>query len=254
MLDLFGIQRARFSNRAPVPDRGGQSVPPRAKAVPQRSPRELTPPEGEHPGWPEATPAVWLPCGWRVQLRPLMSSDGAQWRAQRIADEAILRPVEPTLPQGWRAGHSRAAWWAQMFELREAAKAGTALPLAVEVNGKFCGQVTMGNIQRGVVSECWIGYWVFSRYSGRGVATAACALGTDHAVSRVGMHRVTATYLPANPASGKVLRNNGFCEEGFLRRNLHIDGRWQDHYLVAQLAGQYPEGCVERLRAVGRLR
>lgn len=223
-----------------------------------RRPWRVLPSDGEpdpdHPGWPETTGALRLPCGWAVRLRPLASSDGAAWRDQRLADESILRPVEPTLPQGWQAGHSRAQWWATILELHEAAREGQVVPFAIEVNGAFAGQLTLGNIQRGVVSECWIGYWVFSRFSGRKVATVACALGTDHAFRRVGVHRVTATFLPSNPASGRVLRTNGFHHEGYLRGNLHIDGRWRDHHFVAQLKNQFAASCVTRLRRYGVVR
>ena len=133
------------------------------------------------------------------------------------------------------------------------AQQGTVVPMVIEVDGAFAGQVTLGNIQHGIVSECWIGYWVHSPYMGRGVASAACALGVDHAFGRVGLHRVTATYLPGNPASGKVLRTNGFVEEGYLRRNLHIDGQWRDHHFVAINIDDYPTTAVQRLRRAGRL-
>src|SRR5699024_571571 len=76
--------------------------------------------------------------------------------------------------------------------------------------GQFAGQLTLGNIQHGGISDCWIGYWVYSKYTGAGVATAACGLGVDHAFRRIGLHRITATYMPENPASGKVLMANGF--------------------------------------------
>ena len=121
----------------------------------------------------------------------------------------------------------------------------------IEVDGAFAGQVTLGNIQHGIVSECWIGYWVHSPFMGRGVATLACALGVDHAFARVGLHRLTATYLPDNPASGTVLEHNGFREEGYLHRNLHIDGQWRDHltFVVTgeQLAASGP--LVDRLHS-----
>ena len=39
--------------------------------------------------------------------------------------------------------------------------------------------------------------------AGAGIATVACGLGTDHAIHRVGLHRVTATFMPGNPASGR---------------------------------------------------
>ena len=59
--------------------------------------------------------------------------------------------------------------------------------------------------------------------------------------------------MPGNPASGKVLANNGFRQEGYLKRNLHIDGRWQDHVFVALDREDFSEPCVVRLRDAGRV-
>ncbi len=209
-----------------------------------------------HPGWPKATPTVFVRGDVGdvpVRLRPLKRSDGAAWSRMRITDEALLRPVEPTVQGTWRDAHSSEAWRSNWLNLRRCANSGMVVPLAIEYDGHFIGQVTLGNIQHGAVGECWIGYWVYSRFSGRGIATVACALGVDHAFARVGMHRVTATYLPDNPASGKVLTNAGFRTEGYLKENLHIDGRWRDHHFVAQNIDDLPGSAVERLAAQGRL-
>lgn len=230
MLDPFGTAARSF--REPV-----------------RGPRDLN-----HPGWPESTPTVHLPDGGRLRLRPLTSRDSRPWREQRLLDEAFLRPVEPTVPGGWEAAHSSAAWWNYFTGMREASRSGQVLPFVIELDGRFAGQVTLGSIQHGSLSDCWIGYWVHSSYMGRGVATAACGLGTDHAFRRIGLHRVTATYLPDNPASGRVLALNGFRTEGYLRANLHIDGRWRDHHFVAQNVEDHPDTCIDRLRRIGRLK
>ncbi|WP_291313502.1 GNAT family N-acetyltransferase [Corynebacterium sp. UBA2622] len=210
-------------------------------------------PDPYHPGWPEATPAVALPDGTHLRLRPLRGADGKQWSEMRVLDEAWLKPVEPTVAGTWRGAHNSAAWRNNWGNLRRMAAEGTVVPLVIEVDGRFAGQVTLGNIQHGVVSECWIGYWVHSAYMGRGVATAACALGTDHAFGRIGLHRVTATFLPENPASGRVLAANGYRVEGYMRRNLHIDGDWRDHHFVALNAEDFPTTAVERLAASGRI-
>lgn len=212
-----------------------------------------------HPGWPEATPVVRMrptpafPHGLSVRLRPLMRGDGGAWRQQRIEDREFLKPVEPTLPTSWNSAHSQSAWWNHLMFLRDSARSGTVVPLVIEVDGQFRGQLTLGNIQHGGVSECWVGYWVHSGVHRAGIATAACALGVDHAFHRVGLHRVTATYLPGNPASGKVLHNNGFRDEGFLHRNLHIDGAWRDHHFLALNREDFASSAVERLRSSGRI-
>lgn len=206
-----------------------------------------------HPGWPESTPTVTLPHGGRVRLRPLLSRDGKDWQQMRLLDEPYLRPVEPTAPVSWEDAHTASSWSGHFHYLRTSAREGIIVPLAIEVDGEFAGQLTLGNIQHGSLRDCWVGYWVFSAFQGRGVATAACALGVDHAFGRVGLHRVTATYLPDNPASGAVLRHCGFQQEGMLRRNIHIDGQWRDHVLMALNRDDFPVTAVARLKAAGRI-
>ncbi|ALC05331.1 acetyltransferase [Corynebacterium deserti GIMN1.010] len=170
-----------------------------------------------------------------------------------MRDREHLKPVEPTVPTSWGEAHSRLAWWDNISYLLKSARKGSIVPMVIELDGRFVGQLTIGNIQHGGISDAWIGYWVSSTVTGRGVASAACALGVDHAFRRIGLHRLTATYLPTNPASGRVLAHSGFREEGYLVRNLHIDGRWMDHHFVALLADEYSITAVERLTRDGRL-
>lgn len=229
MFDPFGLSTKRLSK-------------------PARGQRDLI-----HPGWPESTPTVILRNGDSLRLRPLLSGDGVAWSAIRKRDERWLRPVEPTTHTTWAEAHSAAQWRASFRNLRAMARQSSVVPMVIELNGAFAGQLTMGNIQHGSISEAWIGYWVSSVHMGKGVATAACALGTDHAFRRIGLHRLTATYLPSNPASGKVLKATGYRHEGYLRGNLHIDGRWQDHHFVAQNVDDFPDTAVGRLIRAGRL-
>lgn len=219
-----------------------------------RQPRPATGPRNpSHPGWMEYTRAL-IVGDHEVQLRPLAKTDGDLWSKLRLADAHILEEVEPTVHTPWAAAHSAARWREFYTGVRHAADEGLLVPLAIDVDKQFCGQVTLGSIQRGSASDCWIGYWVSSELYGLGIATAACALGVDHAFARVGVHRVTATYLPVNVASRRVLEKNGFREEGYLRKNLHINGQWQDHYLMAITADDYVDSCTARLIKDNRAR
>ena len=206
----------------------------------------LTSPPSRHPGWPARTATVTTHAG-RVRLRPLGRRDGTRRAQYRIADEHLLRPVEPTVPGPWSESHTKAVWRANISGLSALANDGQVMPFAIEVDGEFAGQLTLGNIQHGVVCSCWIGYWVYSGYSGQGVATAAVALGVDHAMIHGGIHRVEATVLESNEASRRVLAKIGFREEGRLVRNLHINGQWRDHLLVGLTTEEVPGGVVSLL-------
>lgn len=126
------------------------------------------------------------------------------------------------------------------------------LPMVIELDGEFCGQITVGNIVRGALRSAWIGYWVSKDVGGQGVATAALALGLDHCFGPVGLHRVEATVRPENQASQAVLRKVGFREEGLLKRYLDVDGAWRDHILVAMTVGETPGTVADVLVRSGK--
>ena len=83
------------------------------------------------------------------------------------------------------------------------------LPYVIELDGQFCGQLTIGNVTHGALRSAWIGYWVSSAVTGGGVATGALALGLDHCFGPVMLHRVEATVRPENAASRAVLAKVG---------------------------------------------
>lgn len=128
------------------------------------------------------------------------------------------------------------------------------LPYVIEVDGRFGGQLTIGNIAHGSLRSAWIGYWVASGLTGGGVATGALALGLDHCFGPVNLHRVEATVRPENAASRRVLAKAGFREEGLLQRYLHVDGDWRDHLLVAMTVDEVEGSVAARLVRQGLAR
>jgi ribosomal-protein-alanine N-acetyltransferase len=121
------------------------------------------------------------------------------------------------------------------------------LPYVIELDGQFCGQLTIGNVTHGALRSAWIGYWVSRSVTGGGVATGALALGIDHGFGPVMLHRVEATVRPENTASRAVLAKIGFREEGVLRRYLQVDGAWRDHVLMALTVDEVPGSVTSAL-------
>lgn len=171
-----------------------------------------------------------------IRLRPVRMRDAAQWSRIRLADRAHLEPWEPSTETDWAVRHGVSSWPAVCSSLRSEARKGRMLPYVIELDGQFCGQLTIGNVTHGALRSAWIGYWVSTTATGAGVATGALALGLDHCFGPVGLHRVEATVRPENVASRAVLAKVGFREEGLLRRYLQVDGAWRDHVLVALTA------------------
>lgn len=207
--------------------------------------------ESRHPGWP-ARLGPLRTAGGVVELRPIRLRDGGQWRRLRTRDREYLERWEPSAPGSWQDRHSGLSWPAQWGGLRALARRGACLPFAITVDGSFAGQLTIGNVIRAALRSAWIGYWVDSQHASGGVATAAVALGVDHAFTAAGLHRLEATVRPDNAASLRVLAKLGFRKEGLFERYLIVDGGWRDHLCYAITADETGSGLVRRLVDSGR--
>ncbi len=201
---------------------------------------------GAHPGWPARLGPVETGAG-RVEARPLRRTDWPGWQRGRLQDEALIAPWDATSDLTWAQRHTRPMWRAHRSLLRAGARRGEVVPFAITVEGTFAGQVTLGGIQRGAMRSGWVGYWVDSRFHGRGVGTAAVALAVAHGFGPVDLHRIEATIAPENRASRAVVAHLGFRQEGHLVRFLDINGAWRDHLLYALTVEEVPGGLSELL-------
>ena len=199
------------------------------------------------PGWPARLGHDDL------EVRPFKGRDAAAWSEVRLRNERWLAPWEgrnPELPwASWRDRHSPSVFGAMLRVHRREARAGRTLPLAVLVDGRLSGQVTVNSIVRGAFHCGYVGYWVDERVAGRGVLPTALALVLDHCFGPVGLHRVEANVRPENAASRRVVEKLGFREEGLHARYLFIDEDWRDHVSYALLRDDAPEGVLRRYLA-----
>lgn len=180
-----------------------------------------------------------------VTLRPLRQSDRKAWEEARHHSTQWLRPWDATVPPG---GEARPYNFADLVRrVRKLARQGTCFPFAVEVDGRFVGQVTVSGIVRGSAQFASIGYWIDQRYAGRGIIPLAVAMAIDHSLTTAGLHRIEIAIRPENTNSLRVVEKLGLHEVGFAPRYLHIDGDWRDHRLYAVTVEQCPGGMVARL-------
>ena len=190
-------------------------------------------------GWP-----AWLTAG-EVTVRPLRYRDARAWRDARRRNASWLRPWDATAPPGATA--RRSTFRSLVWRLHKQARAGATYPFAIDVDGRFAGQITVNNIVRGSAQFASIGYWLDRQYAGRGVMPRAVALVIDHCFTSAGLHRIEVAIRPENSNSLRVVEKLGIREVGYAPKFLHIDGDWRDHRIYAVTREECPEGLLVRL-------
>ncbi len=195
------------------------------------------------PGWPAR-----LTHG-AITLRPLSNGDRRAWREVRERNADWLRHWEATVPPGPVAGARPSSYRALVRRLRLLARDGHAMPFAIEVDGRFVGQVTVNNIVRGSAQFASIGYWIDQAVAGRGLMPQAVAMVIDHCFSTAGLHRIEICIRPENTNSLRVVEKLQMYEVGYAPRFLHIDGDWRDHRVYAVTVEEVPHGILARLSA-----
>lgn len=81
----------------------------------------------------------------------------------------------------------------------------------------------------------YIGYSLDLKHTQQGYMYEALNLVVDYAFNEIKFHRIEAGVMPSNHASYRLLERCGFVREGLLRKNVHINGRWEDHYIYGLL-------------------
>jgi RimJ/RimL family protein N-acetyltransferase len=89
--------------------------------------------------------------------------------------------------------------------------------------------------------EAGLGYTLNRRCWGQGYATEAATRIVQYGFEELGLHRIFAECRPENRASARVLEKIGLRQEGHLRENKWIRGRWEDTLLFAMLEQEWQE-------------
>ncbi|MGL5815618.1 MAG: GNAT family N-acetyltransferase [Aeromonas sp.] len=112
---------------------------------------------------------------------------------------------------------------------------GSALQLvALDPKGeRVLATCNFTHIMMGMFKACHLGYAIDKEHEGQGLMQEVVAAGIEHLFCEMGLHRIMASYMPANERSGALLARLGFEREGYARDYLMINGRWEDHILTA---------------------
>ncbi|MGH3329419.1 MAG: GNAT family N-acetyltransferase [Streptomycetales bacterium] len=123
---------------------------------------------------------------------------------------------------------------------REDAAAGRCYHHLIRVEHDPAGFLALEVDGLGAVGE--LGYWLGSRYEGRGIVTRGVSAVLDRAFGRLGLHRVEIRVAPDNVRSRAIPQRLGFTRDGVLREAKRTsDGDYHDMELWSMLATEWPD-------------
>jgi RimJ/RimL family protein N-acetyltransferase len=109
---------------------------------------------------------------------------------------------------------------------------GSWLNLAVELEGRYLGEVGLCLVSR-AHRQCEVGYIFLPEAAGQGYATEATAAMVELAFVELDAHRVCGRLDARNEASARLLARLGMRREAHLRENEFVKGEWTDECVFA---------------------
>ncbi len=169
----------------------------------------------------------------RLRLRLPEDSDVPEVVRFYVENREHLEPWSPVPPPGF---YGEEYWRDQVIHRRREYEEGLGARMfmfALDRPSRVIGNVSLTQVQRGALQSCNLGYSLAADAQGKGYMVEAARAAVRFAFEELGLHRVSANYMPRNQRSGRVLRSVGFQVEGYSSAYLLINGRWEDHVNTA---------------------
>ncbi len=182
--------------------------------------------------WSDPPPTIE---GVGVFLRAPVMNDYEEWANLRERSRVFLAPWEPEWPAD---DLTRSAFRNRVRRYATEIRDDLSYPFFTFRAGdkRMLGGATLTNVRRGVAQSANLGYWMGVPYAGKGYMSATVAAIIPFSHGALGLKRIEAACIPENKASIRLLERWGFVREGYARKYLCIDGKWQDHLLYARLS------------------
>lgn len=169
----------------------------------------------------------------RLLLRPFTLADAS--RVQRLAGDRAIAQYTLNIPHPYE--HGMAEEWISSHP--EAFLAGRSATFAITLASErlLIGAISLAFSERHQRAE--MGYWVGVPYWGRGYCTEAARAVLRYGFVDRDLHKIVASHLSQNPASGRVMQKIGMRQEGYLREQVYQWGEFADLVLCGILRTEW---------------
>lgn len=174
----------------------------------------------------------------RLLLRPFIKSD-----YQAMYDNWASRP-DNLLHVTWDAHESpdvtqqSITRWVENYQNMDFYKWGICLK---ENPYSVIGDISVVDMDE-AVNACEVGYILCKDYWGQGLMTEALKAVLIYLLQDAGFNRVTARFVTANPASGRVMAKAGMSYEGTFRQAVFHKGQVKDFSVYGILTSDLEKG------------
>ncbi len=189
-------------------------------------------------GFTALIPAPRRIFGQRIFLQRLTKKHSKAAHELICQNRFWLKPWMPEVPDGFSIQNAERIIRLESNEARRAQRLD--LGIFDSESRALIGKISIHSIRWGIQHSGGLGYWIDQDFACQGRMKEAVATTVSLAFGELFFHRVWAGVNPSNVASKKLLEALGFQMEGIHRKELFIDGHWQDQCHYSILAEEYP--------------
>ena len=172
--------------------------------------------------------------GKKVILRNPKKEKWKEWAELRQGSRSFLQPWEPIWPTNFLTKESYIKF-INMIETALKKKTGYNFFIFHKKTNNLMGGISLTNFKSEGYKSITIGYWMGKEYAGKGYMRDSLKIISNYCFIDLGLNRIEAACLPKNLSSKKVLLNVGFKIEGYAKKYLVINGKLEDHLLLAKI-------------------
>lgn len=158
----------------------------------------------------------------RLILRPFALTDAPD--VQRLAGAREVASTTLNIPHPYTDG--MAEQWIATHQEAYARGEFVIFAIVLRANQALIGATSLHIHRPHVQAE--LGYWIGTAYWNRGYCSEAAQAVLRYGFDVLGLHRIHASYMTRNPASGRVMQKIGMTYEGCLRQHVQKWGIFED--------------------------
>lgn len=158
----------------------------------------------------------------RLTLRPFELSDAKT--VQELAGDLSVSDTTLNIPHPYKDG--MAEEWISTHKPRFESGEEIVYAIVLKSSNALIGAIGLTIDKRFNRSE--LGYWIGKNFWHKGYCTEASKALIEHAFIHFNFHKIIATHITRNPASGRVMQKIGMKLEGTLKEHVIKWDRYED--------------------------